>query len=371
MSQESSSIHRSFGVEEEYLLLDGRTGEPVNRAAEIIRAAPEMRTDAEREFFSSQIETATPVCTSSATALEYLTSFRQRAAAVAAEFGTIVAGTGLPPVGGDIVGTVTPRDRYRAISELLRGAGAHQYSTGTHVHVAVPSRDLGVRVISSLARWAPVLVGMTANSPLWLGEDSGFASWRHIIGLSWPAPGYPPSFDTSHDYDEALDALAHGGVIVDRAMLTWACRLSERFPTVELRLADAQLRAADAVDFALIVRALVERSLVDLEDGRESGVARTAITNAGMWIAARDGISGTILNPVSGAALPAAEMIAELVAYIEPQLEYSGDLERVRAYVARLSLDGGPARQQRKAYSGSHHLPALLELYREAGTEAA
>src|SRR5690606_22187467 len=106
------------------------------------------------------------------------------------------------------------------------------------------------------------------NSPFWCGEQTGFASWRHITTRTWPQAGYPPEFADGDEYQHAVQAYVRSGVILDPAMVYWIARLSNRYPTVEFRLADAQLRPSHSVAFAVIVRALVDQAVHDAEDGR-------------------------------------------------------------------------------------------------------
>src|SRR5690554_5064050 len=91
---------RTFGIEEEYLLLDAATGTPVNNAAEVILATPELSEKPQREFLSSQLEVSTPVCREADEADSALTDFRLKVSEAAASCGALLAGTGLPPLGG-------------------------------------------------------------------------------------------------------------------------------------------------------------------------------------------------------------------------------------------------------------------------------
>ena len=113
---------RSFGIEEEYLLLDARTGRPSNQAAALLSELSTFDGTIDREYFSSQVETATPVCTSAEEASAALEHFRGTVAQAAAARGVVLAGTGLPPIGGDTPGTVTPKPRYHAIEAAMREA---------------------------------------------------------------------------------------------------------------------------------------------------------------------------------------------------------------------------------------------------------
>ncbi|WP_336660713.1 carboxylate-amine ligase [Leucobacter sp. USHLN153] len=362
MSQ-SASQRRSFGVEEEYLLLDAESGVPIDRAAQIVERTPELRSDADREFFSSQLETASPVCWEAADADRALSHFRESAARAAEDLGAVLAGTGLPPVGGEHEGVVTPKARYRELRSELRAAAAHQYVTGTHVHVSVPSKDAGVLALRGLSRWAPALLAITANSPIWCGEETGIASWRHIKSMAWPLAGYPPEFADGTDYEQAIGTLVETGVLIDSGVVTWVARLSERFPTIELRIADAQLRPEDAVSFALLVRGLVDRILLESEDGSEPARVVPGLLDGAIWMAARDGLSGSLIDPVVGESKPAAAFLDEMFEYARPSLEDFGDAERVERYLEELRTTGGPAQRQLAAFR-ERGVDGLLELYR-------
>ncbi len=361
---------RSFGVEEEYLLLDAAAGVPVDRAAELIRATPELGDQTEREYFSSQLETATPVCREAEEAEAALRRFRRTVSRAAAARGVVLAGTGLPPVGGDAVGTVTPKPRYRLIAAQMRSAAEHQYATGTHVHVEVPSPDAGVDVLARLARWAPALLALTANSPLWCGERTGFASWRHVMGRSWPVAGYPQGFADAEEYHRAVARLIDTGVVPDAGLLTWVARLSHSYPTVELRIADAQLEAGDAVAVAVIVRALVDRALRESEDGRARPRYTPALVDGANWVAARNGLGSELIDPLTAESLPAFDLVERMLGTVETELDRFGDRARVERYVRRRRDEGDPASRQLAAFDDAG-IAGVLDLYRGAEPAAA
>lgn len=350
-----------FGVEEEFLLLDAGTGLPRDAAVELIAAVPGLR--AEHEFFHSQIETATPICETAGDALASLGEFRDRASVEAERLGLVLAGTGLPPVGGDLDGTVTGKERYQRIARTMRGMVTRYYSTGTHVHVEVPSRDAGVDAMNRLARWSPVLVALTANSPIWLGADSGYASWRYLSILQWPSSGYPPQLGSAAEYDDLVDRLHAEGALLDAALVNWSVRLSDRYPTIELRTADAQLRSADAVDFALLLRAIVARGLAEYAAGEPCAPAQPDLLRGAHWLAARNGLASELVHPDLGVPRPAFDVVEALVGAVEAELRAAGDLDRVRALIDRRRADLGPAEVQRARWTEGG-VRGLLELYR-------
>ncbi|MFE2432014.1 glutamate-cysteine ligase family protein [Streptomyces sp. NPDC059373] len=65
-------------------------------------------------------------------------------------------------------------------------------------------------------RRSPLLVAIGANSPMWRGRDTGFASWRTVLFGHWPVSGGQPVFRNARDYDRRADQLVDGGAITAR-----------------------------------------------------------------------------------------------------------------------------------------------------------
>ena len=355
-----------FGIEEEYLLLDSATGLPSDRVDEIIAAIPGHL--AEHEYFHSQLETATPICVRADEAYEALSAFRSAAAGAGDQLGVVLAGTGLPPLGGDRLGSRVAKQRYADIEEAMRGMVTRYYSTGTHVHVEVPSREAGVAAIASIAPWSPLLVALTANSPLWVGEDTGYADWRYMSMQQWATAGYPPRFENAAEYDGVVADLVRSGALLDGGLVNWSIRLSEKYPTIEARLADAQLDPRDAVAYGVLFRALVARALRDSVMGVESPRWQRDVVRGAHWLAARNGLRSELVDPVTGNPTPAFDAIDRLLKYVSDELTHAGDLDTVRAFLDRRRADGGPAQVQVDRWRAAG-MPGLLELYRAGHRE--
>ena len=60
------------------------------------------------------------------------------------------------------------------------------------------------------------------------------------------------------------------GVLLDEAMAYFDARLSARYPTVEVRVADVCLRAEDTVLIAALCRGLVETAARDARAGQDA-----------------------------------------------------------------------------------------------------
>ena len=355
----------TLGVEEEYLLLDADSGLPVARSAQVRAAADLLPAvddgEVEPELLQAQVEVGTPVCETLGEVGEHLTRLRAAVRGAARGAGCRLAACGTPPLRALVPVPVTANPRYRSMSYDAPQLVDEQLINGMHVHVAIPDRDSGVAALNRLRPWLPVLLAMGANSPLWEGGDTGFASWRTLVFGRWPVSGPPPSFAGAADYWRRTQALLDAGTIRDRGQLYWQARLSERYPTIEVRVLDVQLEIQDAVTLAGVVRALVTTVPRDDDSVRRCGPADPELVAAAVWYAARYGLSDRLVHPLTGRAVPAEEAVASLVDHLAPALEASGDLIRVEAGIKRLQSVGTGACRQLRAFRGGG-IEAVLDL---------
>lgn len=365
----------TFGVEEEFLLLDRVSGLPIWVADAVLERAGRPGTHCPkssltREVLRCQVESATPICRSAAELEAHLRSARRRLAAAAEAQGAVLAPVGAAPL-GEPHASVTASDRYLALHHAVPALLNEQFLNGMHVHVAVPSRAAGVDVLNRLRPRLHILLALSANSPFWRGRDSGFASWRSVHAQRWPVEGPPPFFDGLEDYERRVETLLHSGVIMDRAMLYWHARVSERYPTVEVRVADVALDAATAVRCASLARALVAQALS--EGVLALPVPRPApdAVRAAAWQAAHQGLGDGLLDltpsggrqprlrPASAVVLEAAEAACASL----PPAERDATLSGVQVVLD----EGGGAHRQRAAVRDAG-MKELLRLLRDSVT---
>jgi carboxylate-amine ligase len=105
--------------------------------------------------------------------------------------------------------------------------------------------------------WLPTLLALAANAPLAGGRDTGWASWRYREWARWPTARPPPVCASAAAYDAVVGDLVRQGAALDEPSVYFLARLSPRYPTVEVRVADTCLAVDDTVLLAGLVRALV------------------------------------------------------------------------------------------------------------------
>lgn len=356
---------RTVGVEEELLVVDPRTRSVVSRAADVLQAhdahdvaLPGSDDDLDQELFRHQLETRTAPTRSTGDLVEQIVEARRAAGEAASERGLGVLACATVPTKLDEP-EVTPDARYRAMLEAYGDVARLGTTCGMHVHVAVTSPEEGVGCLDRIAPWLPVLLAMSTNSPFSGGRDTGYSSWRTQMWTSWPSAGPTERFGSAECYRQAVERLIASGAARDRGMLYWDARLSERQPTLEVRVLDVVTDPEDAGMLAALCRALVETAAGQWAAGGDALPWRSEELRAARWRAARDGLSGTLLHPASHELRPAREVVTALVRLVEDRLDRAGDLDRVASGVERV-LAGTGAVRQRAAYEREGSVEAVV-----------
>ncbi|MGV0838205.1 glutamate--cysteine ligase 2 [Mycolicibacterium thermoresistibile] len=351
--------HPTMGVEEEFLLVDPATGEPVARNEAVAAHAAAHGVRLQLELTSCQVETSTAVFGSSAELRAELHRLRRVAATAAETAGAQLLAVGLPPTVPRAF-PVTDTPRYRRIADQFGMIAHEQGICGCHVHIAVPSRQAAIRVSNRLRPWLPQLLALTANSAIYRNTDTGYASWRSVLWSRWPSAGPPPPFDSVDEYDAVVQMLQNTGAMLDDGMVYWDVRPSADFPTIEVRVADVPATADETVLFAALVRGCVMTALDD--DRHGVGLPRLGepALQAAYWRSARDGLDGHAVDLESHASLPAHELLAGLVDRVRPALESVGDYEMVRTELDRIVEQGNGAMRQRRAWRRRNDIGDVL-----------
>lgn len=352
----------TFGIEEEYFLADPGNLRPEGKAEAVLRDLPPGEgLEVTHEFLTTELERASAVCTELTEAETDLAGSRAQVHAVVRRHGALPVASGTP-FDSASAPAVTDTPRYRALGAGARGLLDDHQICATQVHVGVPDREAGVRALNGIRVWLPTLMALTGNSPFWRGRDTGFASWRAVIMRRWATTGCPPVFTDAADYDRRLRRLVGVGGTIDTATVAWYARLSERYPTLEVRVADAQLDVPSALLVAALSRALVVTGLAAADRGDAPPEMEPELLDAALWHASRDGIRGQLVDPGSGDLAPAWVVTDALLRHVSDALDAAGDRPRVVELLDRLWQSGtGAETQQRAFHTGG--IPALRAVY--------
>ena len=332
---------QTFGVEEEYALVDS-TGALADAPLVAASAHRLIGDSATKEISTSQLEMVSLICDSLAMVREQLSLLRRTAVQAAAQHGCRVLACGTHPFSSWRDQRMSPGETYDLLVSRWGLLARQQLITAQHVHVGVPA-DLAIPVLDRIGPDLPLLLAMSASSPFWEGEDTGYASYRSMWFSRWPIVGTLPVLGTREAYDELVESLIGAGIAESASRLYWDARPSEKFPTVEIRVADTMPLLDDAVLHAALVRSLVRVAA----RAAETPPVRSELVPAGRWRAARYGLTDTLLDTRTGALVPAAAAVRGLLDRLREDLEELGDWDEVAGLAEQLLARGTSAERQR------------------------
>jgi glutamate---cysteine ligase / carboxylate-amine ligase len=348
---------RSVGVEEEFLLVDPETGRPRALAESMLETA-EQGAELELELKQQQLETASRPCRTLDDLYREVRRCRASADAAAEKAGARVAALATSPL--PVEPTVADNSRYRRMAAAFGLTAHEQLTCGCHVHVEIASADEGVAVLDRVRPRLAILLALSANSPFWQGVDSSYASFRYQAWGRWPGAGPTEPFRTARAYHETVQQMVRTGTLLDTGMIYFDARLSDRYPTVEIRIADVCLRPDDTVLIAGLARALVETEARAAREGKPAADMRTELLRLAAWRASRSGLDDVLLNPVSCLPEPAAAVAGMLLDHCRDALAEAGDEDTIADLLAALFARGTGAAFQRAAYRRSGRLRQVV-----------
>jgi carboxylate-amine ligase len=355
---------RTFGVEEELLLVSPATWEAVPSAGEVLagyasRATSSAGPALTAEFQQEMIEVVSPPHSSMAALEVDIVAGRAIADAAARRVGVRAAALATSPL------PVDPHPvRLRRFAKMMDEYGLtarEQLTCGCHIHVSVDSPEEGVAVLDRIRIWLPVLSALSTNSPFWHGRDTGYASYRSQVWSRWPSAGPLDILGTPEVYHQLVHDMVTTGVLLDEGMVYFDARLSRHYPTLEVRIADVCLRPENTVLLASITRALVETAAREWREGIPPLPTPAAMLRLAGWKAGRWGLQGDLLDPLTNRPVPALTVLNGLVQHIRDALENTSDLQRVEALIDDLLHAGTGASRQLEVLHRTGDLADVVE----------
>ena len=138
--------------------------------------------------------------------------------------------------------------------------------------------------------------------------------------------------------------------LLDSGMAYFDARLSQHYPTIEVRIAHVCQHADDAVLIAALVRGLVETEARNWQAGQPPGRCVPSRLRLAAWRASRSGLDDVLIDPVTFQPDKAAAVIGLLVEHIRDALADAGDTRLVTDLLYTVLYRGNGAAAQRSEY---------------------
>jgi glutamate---cysteine ligase / carboxylate-amine ligase len=320
----------TVAVEEEFALLDSETLDLTNRFEELQAAAPGTALEGHLvgELIASEVEIRTGRCDAFADAAVLLGERRDQLRALADPLGIGLAATGTHPWSAWQDQRIIDTPHYRRNDELLRYVVWRNNSFGLHVHVGISGADRAIRVCSALRAFLPELLALSASSPFVEGVYSHLHSARsQIFTRMFPRCGVPDAFGSWEEWETYVRFLYETGSVTEHTQIWWSVRPHLVFPTVEIRICDAQPDLAEARSLAALAYALTARIARALDEGEPLPELPHRLIEENLWRAIRHGLSGELIDFSRGEVVGARARLEQLLEWVRPVAEELGAAE--------------------------------------------
>lgn len=340
----------TFGIEEEYHLVDRRTRDLTAAPQELMdECLAQLGTQVSPEFLKSQIEIGTPVCRSFAETRNHLAELRGTIGQIAGRFELAPIAASTHPFAHFLQQTTTDKERYKALAQDLQGVGRRLVVCGMHVHVGIEDQELRIDIMNQVRYFLPHLLMLSTSSPFWQRQNTGLKSYRLTIMQALPRTGMPGRFAGWSEYQRTVNVLVKAGVIEDATKIWWDLRPSHRFPTLEMRITDVCTRLEDALSVAALYVCLC-RMLYRLRRANQSWrMYPVFLLNENRWRAQRYGVDGSLFDFGLGTLVPFRDLLREIQDLVAEDAEALGCQAEV-AHATNIAREGTSADRQVAEY---------------------
>jgi carboxylate-amine ligase len=264
-------------------------------------------------------------CTNFVEAAELMARRREQLAELADRFDVGLAGTGTHPWSRWQDQRIIDTPHYRRNNEILQYVVWRNNSFGIHAHVGIRGAERAVAVCNAFRNVLPELLALSTSSPFVEDCISGLHSARtEIFTKMFPRCGVPDAYDGWTGFEEYVRFLYQTGSIDEHTQIWWSVRTHLAFPTVEVRICDAQPDLADAQAIAALIHALGARFARAIDEGEPLPDLPHRLIEENLWRAIRYGLSGELIDFQRGVVVPARQRIESLLEWVAPVADEIG-----------------------------------------------
>ncbi len=336
----------TVGAEQEFHLIDGKTGELIPCVDRVFENIDErLRGSVCYELFHSVLEHNSAVCRTIDELVENIAEARRELGAACEKVGAALAAAGSHAFSDWRSQSIVQSDHYRWVARECVYSAQRMVAFGLHVHVGMQSAESAMYTMYEMRRWIYPLLALSANSPYFEGHATGLASTRtHLFG-SMPRTHLPPEFEDMDELEAFYDKLIACDDVTAPGDLWWSIRPQPPLGTVELRVLDlpTDVRRLGAL------AAITQAAMAMYQDEFNAGAAPTELNPAYLdqnrWKAMRHGLDGKMLDPSTGKILPTREQLERLLDRIGPKADELGSTAHLN-FASEMIEQGNEAQRQ-------------------------
>ena len=336
----------TIGVEWEFALVDAQTRDLSNEATAVIAEIGE-NPRVHKELLRNTVEVVSGICECTAEAMEDLRNTLGPARRVVRARGMELFCAGAHPFARWSSQKLTDAPRYAELIKRTQWWGRQMLIWGVHVHIGISSAHKVMPIMTSLLQYYPHLLALSASSPWWVGEDTGYASNRAMMFQQLPTAGLPFQFQTWAEFEGFVYDQKKTGIIDQVDEVRWDIRPSPRLGTLEVRICDGVSNLRELSALVALTHCLV----VDLDRRLEADESLPTMppwhVQENKWRAARYGLDAVIILDADSNERLVTEDLVDVVTRLEPVAKSLGCSTELAA-VFDICRDGASYQRQRR-----------------------
>src|SRR5580765_158053 len=337
-----------IGVEEEFQIIDPETRELRSHVQEMLEEGRLLLKERVKpEMHQSVIEVGTGICANVAEVRKDVTELRREIIGLARRNGMRVASAGTHPFSRWEEQKIYPDPRYDSIVQELQLVARSNLIFGLHVHIGIKDRAVAFDILNEARYFLPHLLALSANSPFWMGRNTGLKSYRTKVFERFPRTGIPPVFPTPAEFDEFVRILVATNSIDNGKKIWWDLRPHPFFETIEFRVCDVPMRLDETVTLAALFQAICVKLFRIRTQNLGWRRYRRALILENKWRASRWGIDGKLIDFGKETEVPFRELAKEMLAFVDDVVDELGSRQEVERINWILDNGTGADRQIR------------------------
>lgn len=307
----------TIGVEWEFALIDAQTRDLSNEAPAVI-AEIGQNPRVHKELLRNTVEVVSGICDCAAQAMEDLRDTLGPARRIVRDRGMELFCAGTHPFAKWSTQKLTDAPRYAELIKRTQWWGRQMLIWGVHVHVGISSANKVMPIMTSLLNYYPHLLALSASSPWWAGEDTGYASNRAMMFQQLPTAGLPFHFQTWAEFEGFVYDQKKTGIIDHMDEIRWDIRPSPHLGTLEVRVCDGVPNLRELGALVALTHCLV----VDLDRRLDAGDSLPIMppwhVQENKWRAARYGLDAVIILDAESNERLVTEDLDDVLTRLEP-----------------------------------------------------
>ncbi|BCO37933.1 glutamate--cysteine ligase [Mycobacterium heckeshornense] len=356
----AGSPRPTVGVEWEFALVDAQTRDLSNEASAVIAEIGE-NPRVHKELLRNTVEIVSGICDCTAQAMEDLRDTLHTARKIVRDRGMELFCAGTHPFARWSAQKLTDAPRYAELIKRTQWWGRQMLIWGVHVHVGISSAHKVMPIMTAMLQCYPHLLALSASSPWWGGEDTGYASNRAMMFQQLPTAGLPFHFQKWAEFEGFVYDQKKTGIIDHMDEIRWDIRPSPHKGTLEVRVCDGVPNVRELAALVALTHCLV----VDLDRRLEAGETLPNMppwhVQENKWRAARYGLDAVIILDADSNERLVTDDLIDVLNRLEPVAKSLHCADELASVADIPRLGASYQRQRRVAEEHDGDLRAVVD----------